>query len=361
MEEATHVLEYKCPCCDAGLRFSAQAQRLHCEYCENEFDLDAVKAYNEGAAQQASEFSWDRQESQTWSEAEEAALRAFQCPTCAGEILTDANTAATFCPYCGNPTILPSRVSGGLKPDALIPFQTTKEDAKTAFLQLCKKKPLLPRLFTRQQQVEKITGIYVPFWLYDCSSDFHGSYKATRVSHWSDSDYDYTKTDHFQVERAAKAQFCQIPMDGSRKMEDAVMESIEPFDYGQLVNFDTAYLTGYLADKYDVEAQDGEGRIRERVGNSMESMVQQSMMLYTTTIPMSRTLNVSHSKARYVLLPVWLLSTRYRDKTYRFAMNGQTGKMTGAFPVCPKRAIAWFAGIFAGTAALAYAVQMLFF
>ena len=159
------VLEYKCPCCDAGLVFNGEAQQLTCEYCGNCFAPDAVLAYNESQQTAEDTFTWDEPETCTWSEEEQQTMRAFVCPSCGGEILTDEHTAATFCPYCANPTILPGRVSGGLKPDGVIPFKTTREDAKAVFLGLCKGKPLLPKFFTEEQQQEKITAIYVPIWL----------------------------------------------------------------------------------------------------------------------------------------------------------------------------------------------------
>ena len=146
MEEQTRVLEYKCPCCNAGLHFGSDAQKLTCEYCGNTFDIDTVRAFNESQKpQDAEEFQWEQEQTEQFSEDEESTLRAFQCPSCGGEILCDENTAASFCPYCENPTIMPTRLSGGLKPDGVIPFKTGKEDAKAAFLRLCKGKPLLPR------------------------------------------------------------------------------------------------------------------------------------------------------------------------------------------------------------------------
>ncbi len=360
MNEQTCVMEYKCPCCTAGLRFGPDSQKLKCEYCENEFELDAVKAFNEeDASSVKEEYEVEAQPDDGWSEAEQENMHLFTCPSCGGEIITDITTAATFCPYCDNPTVLPGRLSGGLKPDAIIPFKTSKEDAKNAFLHLCKGKPLLPSIFLSSQQVEKITGVYVPFWLYDCGGSFAGSYKATRVHHWSDSHYNYTRTEHFLLRREAEAEFAGIPMDGSSKMEDTFMESIEPFDYSQLENFDTAYLTGYLADKYDVEVSAGHDRVRQRVNASMEGQIQSSILGYSTAIPTQRSVSIHRSKERYVLLPVWILNTRYQGKLYTFAMNGQTGKMTGKFPVCPKKSAAWFAGICAGVTAVSFLVQMM--
>lgn len=360
MDTQTHVIEYKCPCCTAGLRFGGDSQQLKCDYCDNTFDIDTVRAYNESENQEdTTQLQWEELPNQQWTQEEQDAMQAFICPSCGGQIISDEHTAATFCPYCDNPTIMPARLSGGLKPDAVIPFKKTKEDAKAAFLQLCKGKPLLPKFFTEQQRVEKITGMYVPFWLYDCSGDLDGSYKATRVHSWSDSRYHYTKTDHFLLKRSAGANFVGIPLDGSSKMDDTFMESIEPFDYQEARDFDTAYLTGYLADKYDVPAENGEERIRQRVDQSMDELLQSSFSGYASVVPSSRQVRIDHGKARYVLLPVWMLNTKFNDKIYTFAMNGQTGKMTGSLPICPKRTAAWFAGICAGVTALGMLIQML--
>ena len=360
MAVQSNVIAYKCPCCNAGLIFGNDTQQLTCEYCDNTFDIDAVRAFNETQSDPEQEsFEWEPASPREVSDEEQQTMHAVQCPSCGAEIITEEQTAATFCPYCDNPTVLPGRLSGGLKPDAVIPFKTDKEDAKAAFLRLCKGKPLLPKEFTAQQRLEKITGIYVPFWLYDCSADFDGSYKATRIHRWSDAHYHYVKTDHFLLRRSACAGFAGIPMDGSEKMDDVFMESIEPYDYGQLTDFDTAYLSGYLADKYDIPSENGKDRIRERVDRSIQDQLQSSFLGYATVIPTGKNLKIDHSKAKYVLLPVWILNSRYQDKLYTFAMNGQTGKMTGSFPVCPKRSAMWFGGICAGVTLLSALIQLL--
>ena len=353
MEPQNDVLEYKCPNCGGYLQFGEDHQLMECPFCESTFDIDQVLKHSSNLGSDEPEFQWDASKTEQWTESERDSLKHFVCPACGGEILTEETTAATFCPYCENPTIMPGRVSGGLKPDGVIPFKKTKEDAKSAFLNLCKGKPLLPRFFAQEQRVEKITGIYVPFWLYDCEGDFQGHYKATRVRHWSDRNYNYTRTDYYHLVRAADSQFVSIPMDASKKMDNAIMESIEPFDYSQIVDFETAYLSGFLADKYDVESTEGQDRVKQRVSASMNSLIGNTIIGYASVIPMNTQLRVKHGSAKYVLLPVWMLHTKYRDKTYIFAMNGQTGKMTGTFPICPKRSLAWFAGIWTGVTAAA--------
>lgn len=352
MEQENPVLEYKCPNCGGSLHFGEDNQRMNCPYCDSGFSIDEVLNHEANLGSDEPEFQWEESATESWSEEEQAQLKTFTCPACGGEIVTEETTAATFCPYCDNPTILPGRVSGGLKPDGVIPFKTSKEDAKAAFLKLCKSKPLLPKFFTEDQQVEKITGMYVPFWLYDCQGDFQGHYKATRVHRWSDRDYNYTRTEYFHLVRAADSSFVSIPMDASQKMDNAIMESIEPFDYSQIVDFETAYLSGFLADKYDVEAIEGQARVKERVSASVNSMISGTLAGYASVMPINTQLRVKHGNAKYVLLPVWMLHTKYKDKTYVFAMNGQTGKMTGAFPICPKRTALWFGGVWAGVTAV---------
>ncbi len=339
------VLEYKCPSCDAGLVY--QGEKLVCEYCGNAYTLEEVQGV-----------SGTEQMPGSWNEAEQAHLNAFRCPSCAGEILCEDTTAATFCPYCGNPTVLPTRLSGDLRPDGIIPFVRTREEAAEAFRRLCRGKPLLPGNF-KKQQLEKLTGMYVPFWLFDCRGDFEGGYKATTVRRWSDSVYHYTQTSNFHVGRESVGEFTGIPMDASSKMSDVLMESIEPYDYSALTDFRMGYLTGYLADQYDVSVDSCRDRIRDRISNTLQERTEQTIRGYATTVPTQRRVNMVPKRTRYVLMPVWMCATRYRDRVYTFAMNGQTGKMTGDLPVSFGRAAAWFAGMFAAAAAVTTLVQLL--
>lgn len=349
MDNQATILEYKCPCCDAGLVFGEQQQKLRCDSCGNDFDLETVAEYNRKPDQSDEpDFVWEEQQA-----------APFQCPSCGGLIEYDDHTASTFCPYCDNPVVLPQRVSKELTPDGVIPFKKSRKEAQDAFKALCKGKPLLPKDFVSEYRISKITGLYIPFWLYSCSGSQDGKYKATRVRHWSDSNYHYIRTDHFLLTRAANAEFEHIPMDASSKANNEIMESIEPYDYSQLTKFDPAYLTGFLSDKYDVEANAGEERIRQRVSRSMDEMIAASCVGYTTVLPMDKNLRITHSKAKYVLLPVWILTSKYKGKEYTFAMNAQTGKMTGTFPICPKRSAAWFTGICAAVTALVTIVQYL--
>ena len=357
MNPTEQVLEYKCPCCGAGLIFGQDQQKMTCEYCDNTFDLETIRDLEDTPSAEADVFTWSESTTREWSETEQAELNCFTCPACGGQLVTDENTAATFCPFCDNPAILSHRLSGGLKPDAVIPFRTGKEDAQNAFRNLCKGKPLLPRDFLSNHRIDKITGIYVPYWLYSCEGSQQAKYKATRIHRWSDSQYIYTRTDHFLLYRDADAAFAKIPQDASSKLDNVILESIEPYDYRDMIDFDTAYLSGYLADKYDVEASVGETRIRERVGTTMDQLIAPSLLGYASAVPYGKVLNIRDNQAKYVLFPVWFLHTKYNGQDYTFAMNGQTGKMTGTFPICPKKSLAWFAGVGMAAAALTALIQ----
>lgn len=360
MANTEQVLEYKCPCCDAPLKFGLEQQKMVCEYCDNTFEMEAVIDYNKQfQVPETPENEWETPQSKTWTQEEQENICTYTCPSCGGELIADANTAATFCPFCDNPAVIQGRVSGGIKPDKVLPFKKSKEEAQQAFRDLCKGKPLLPKGFSSDVRVEKITGMYVPFWLYNCTGKIDAHYKATRVSHWSDRMYDYTRTDHYSVHRSGVGEFCLIPMDASKKLSDVIMESIEPYDYSQMVDFDTAYLSGYFADKYDVEAEAGYGRIKQRVDATMDAEVAKHNGGYTTCVPVSKNIRVEHGNAEYVLLPAWMLYTRYKDQTYVFAMNGQTGKITGSFPICPKQSAKWFTIVAAAATLVGALVQLL--
>ena len=151
--------------------------------------------------------------------------------------------------------------------------------------------------------------------------------------------------------------FSHIPVDGSEKMADDLMESIEPFSFDGAVDFQTAYLAGYLADRYDVSADESINRANERLRHTTEQAFRDTVMGYATVTTESVNVRIANGSAKYALYPVWILNTTWKDKKYTFAMNGQTGKMTGTFPICPKRSAAWFGGICAAVTAIVTLIQ----
>ncbi len=355
------ILEYKCPCCGGAISFNADAQKLKCPYCDSEFDVQAFLKQDERLnKQQPDTFQWDENTGREWSDDERDKISVFVCKSCAGEIVGDENTAATACPYCGNPVVMSGRLSGVLKPDFVIPFKLDKNAAKQTLKNYVGKKKFAPRSFKTENRLEEVKGLYVPFWLFDTDSDAAVSFGATKVTHWSDSNYEYTKTDYYDVYREGSMRFEHIPVDGSSKMADDLMESIEPFDFKEAVDFQTAYLAGYLADKYDVTMENSVDRANARVKSSSEQVLAATIKAsYTSVTKKSSTVRTQNGKAKYVLYPVWLLNTTYKDKQYTFAMNGQTGKFVGDLPVDKGKLALLFTGLTAALSTISFLVGML--
>ena len=353
------MLEYKCPCCGGATNFDSQLQTVKCPYCDTEFDMAALKELDEVLNQPAQDdLSWQTP-AEEWQEDEQDNLCSFVCHSCGGEILCEATTAASNCPYCGNPVIMTERLSGHLRPNLVIPFKLDKAAAKEALKNHFKGKPLLPKTFKSENRLEQLQGVYVPFWLFDANADADIHYKATRVRMWSDSNYNYTKTSHYSIHRAGELGFDGVPVDGSKKMDNTLMESLEPYDLTSAVDFQTAYLAGYLADRYDVSAEDSVQRANERIKISTENAFAQTVVGYTTVLPQTSSVRLKDNKVRYALLPVWILNTKYKGKDYLFAMNGQTGKFVGNLPVNWGAFWGWLLGIAAIVTAVAFGISCL--
>ncbi|MFR4927774.1 MAG: hypothetical protein ACLUB3_07795, partial [Clostridium sp.] len=220
-------------------------------------------------------------------------------------------------------------------------------------------KRLLPKVFKDQNHIDEIKGIYVPFWLFDTDADADIRYRATKVRSWSDKNYNYTETRFFMVARSGNIGFTRVPVDGSTKMEDDLMESIEPFDFKEAVPFQTAYLAGYMADKYDVGAEESIARANERVKRSTEDNFKSTVTGYTSVTTEQSSVRLHDGSAKYALYPVWILNTTWNGKQYRFAMNGQSGKFVGDLPVDKKAAKTWTIGLSAVFAIAAYGVSWL--
>ena len=342
----TDLLEYKCPCCGGAIEFDSSVQKLKCPYCDTEFEMDTLKAYDEELKrEQSDELVWDTQPGSDWQDGETDGMRIYVCSSCGGEIVGDETTAATRCPYCDNPVVMQGQFSGDLKPDYVIPFKYDKKAAKKGMMEHLSNKRLLPKAFKDENHIDEIKGLYVPFWLFDADVNANMRFRATRVRAWSDSDYNYTETSHYAITRGGDIGFERVPVDGSSKMADDLMESIEPFRFEDAVDFQTAYLAGYLADKYDVTAKESIERANERIKAGAESEFAATVTGYQTVTPEYSSIRLSDGAAKYALYPVWVLHTSWHGEKYTFAMNGQTGKFVGNLPLDKGAYIRWLSAV----------------
>ena len=357
----SNVNEYKCPNCGGTVQFDSGTQNMKCEFCDSEFSVEAMEA--ESVANQNmsdSEIKWNDLNSD-WGD-ENKGMKVYLCNSCGGEIVCDETTSATKCPYCDSQVTMKGAFEGDYRPDIIIPFQLDKKSAKEKYLSFIGNRFFLPKDFKDKNHIDEIKGLYVPEWLFDCDVSASVMYDATKVRTWSDSNYIYTKTSHFNVYRSGDMSFAAIPVDGSSKMPDELMESIEPFDVSKAVDFKTAYLAGYLSDKYDVGVEESLPRANERIRNSAADALRKTVTAgYSSITTKNSGVNTNRGINRYALYPVWILNTTYKGKKHVFIMNGQTGKMAGDMPINKGKFFGVGLGVTAAITTVLYIISHFFF
>ncbi len=345
------TVQYKCPNCGGELMFNAQNQMFSCEYCMSSFTDQQIKTIFQNTESMELDETVNEEEVKDFEEH----TNLYTCPSCGAEIMADDTTSATFCYYCHNPVILTGRLSGSYKPNKVIPFKVTREAAVESFKKWCRMKWFVPKDFKSQQQLEKMTGVYVPFWVADCKSEASLHALGKMISTWSSGDYRYTKTREFSVSRLADISVSGIPADGASKIPDALMEAIEPFRYEECKDFSMSYLSGFMANKYDVEKGSVFPRIRQRVDTVCSDVLRQSTSQYTALVNRNTHIDILKTNWQYMLLPVWFMTYNYNGEMYSFAVNAQTGKTDGIPPISYPRLFA-FCGILALVIAVIFGI-----
>lgn len=347
--------QYNCPNCNARLKFTPETQELSCEYCGGSFSIEEIKnmyadkedlinapAEETPAAPEVDEF--------------EAHTNVYHCSSCGADIMCDDEQTALFCYYCHNPVILAGKLTGEYKPDKIIGFRVTRDSAIARFHDWIGNKRFIPSDFKSEQQLEKMTGLYVPFWKADTftQADYEGTGHKSRS--WVSGSYRYTETSSYDIVRRGRFVARGIPADGESKIDDELMEAIEPFDYYDLKPFSMSYLSGFFADKYDVDKNTVFKRIRERSNSASRKALNETISGYGSISTRTESYEIKNTDWEYVMLPVWFMTYLYEGKVYEFAVNGQTGKLAGTPPL-DKGKLTWFcAGIGAAVAAVIYII-----
>ena len=339
------AITYKCPNCDGGLVFDPESGTYACEYCLSRFSQDELAAESQSAEVVQEEVV--AEESATEETVTESAV-IYHCPSCGAEVITDETTAATFCFYCHNPIVLAGKLEGTYLPDGIIPFKITKEEATEKFLGWIQKKKFVPKGFYSKQNIEKMSGVYFPYWLYDCEVDSSMSGVARDVRIWRVGDIEYTETKTFQIHRAGKVSFRHLPKTGLEKAQNALLKGIFPYEFGALEKFHMGYLSGFQAEKRDIDKENYIEEIKKEVSDFAEKRIRDTITGRTSFSADSQHYHITEDKFSYVLLPVWVLTYKAKgsDICY-FAMNGQTGEIVGSLPTDSKKLFKLGAIIFA--------------
>lgn len=364
-------VQLKCPSCGAPINFDVPSGKMKCSFCGASFTVEEVNQFN-GISQANAELDaahakqagttgatggagtattpetqisttpaegqpgWVEPPPTYLDEATGQQMAQFQCNSCGGEIIGSPDMVSARCPWCNNNFVATGQLTSTRVPDRMIPFAMTEEQALEAFKANMKGLKLIPREF-KQVSVDDIQGVYVPYWLYDATVAGEGNFSCENIRTWTDSEYEYTEHREYQVYRSANVAFLDVPVAGTTKVTDKITESVEPFDYTKSVAFSPAYLTGFMTNKYDVDAQDANPRALERMKDSTEEVLRNSISGYDTVSTINTSIQPAFGELEYVFLPMWLMNVKFQGKNYNYAMNGQTGKFVGTFPVSERK------------------------
>ena len=351
------VIQYKCPKCGSDMSYDPNTRKLTCSSCGHTADIekfplpekapetDEVEEFRPDDISEENPIHFEKEYDTAQNHFQGDEAREYLCNNCGAVIITDADTAATTCSFCGAPVILGDRLSGSLAPAKIIPFKITKEQAQEGFKKWCRGGRFTPRDFRMANRIKSIQGIYVPFWLYDVNSVGDADATCTRVRTFRRGDYDYTETSYYHVYRRVNLNYENIPADASAKMNDAMMDKLEPYRYDELTRFNMPYLAGYLAEKYNDTDEELFPRVKDRAERYTDEYIRGSISGYTTVHINRKNIDSRSLHSDYVLLPVWMVCYDYNKAEHTFAMNGQTGKIVGKPPISAGKVAAWFFGV----------------
>lgn len=315
---------YKCKNCGGPVKYSATLGKFNCEYCNTVYSEDEVKALT------------------LLSEREDVVVDAvngdyveYHCPSCGANIVTDETTVATNCYYCNNPIVMSGKLESSQMPTKVIPFRVDKKKALESFESWIKTKKFVPKsFFNDKQEIEEINGVYFPYWLYNTNVlvdiDREGSRTYTRT----EGDYRVTYRKDFRIVRKGDIDVKNLPKLALAKSNKVLVESVYPFDFNNAINFDSSYLSGFVAEKKDIEKEALMNSIEDDVYKYSTKVVRDSMTGESVNV-VNNDFTIGQGSFEYAMLPVWAISYNDKDsnKHFFFSVNGQTGKVVGKLPI----------------------------
>ncbi|MCI8501705.1 MAG: TFIIB-type zinc ribbon-containing protein [Oscillospiraceae bacterium] len=332
------ALTYKCPSCGGELVFDPGSQRFSCGYCGSSFTEIELRERTGG------ENRTDHADAPQKAPGEEEAA-VFICPSCGAEIVTEKTTAATYCFYCHNPVVLSGRLEGNFRPEKVIPFRITRDEAVEKFLAWIKKKRFVPKAFFSDAQLEKITGVYYPYWMMDCTAETAAEATAQKVKIWRTGNTEHTQTSFYRIVREGKIRYKDLLKNALTKANRELAEGIQPFDTRVVEDFSMAYLSGFQAEKRDIDEEAALEEARREIDGYTRDLLRGTMTGYTSVQFQNLQTYLKEKEARYLLLPVWALTYQKKGKTYYYVMNGQNGNVCGRLPVSWKRLSVLFGSV----------------
>ncbi len=330
--------ELACKGCGAVLQFKPGTKSLVCTYCGAENVI-------EESVEVIEELDYEKFINEKLDKEEKIDVVAVRCSTCGASITLDPNVTSDQCPYCASNIVIKSGTTSSLlKPKSVLPFVVEKRKAAELFKTWIGKLWFAPSDLKKADIAnERLNGIYVPFWTYDANTRtrYTGErgtyYYVTEAYTTTENGRTVTKTR--QVQRIAWTPaagqvhnaFDDILVIASHSLPKKYTERLEPWNLGQLVPYNDKYLSGFRSESYQVEVTAGLNEAKEKMAPVIRSTVMSDIGGNQQRI---HTMNTSYSDItfKHVLLPIWISSYKFKDKVFRFLVNGQTGEVQGERP-----------------------------
>lgn len=308
---------FKCKNCGGNSIYNPEKKMMYCPHCESEESQEKL-----------------------------AGVGLSQCGNCGAPMDVPEHTSAMKCESCGSYHVFEERISGEYAPHLILPFQISKKQAVDILKKEFGKRIFTPSTFLSHASIERMEGSYVPFYLYDFHADARYSAQGTKVRSWSSGDYRYTETSYFAIERDMDVDFDNIPVDASLRLEDSTMDLLEPYDYKALQSFQDKYMSGFEGEVYSDSAVAMQDRAEAKAKRDTHALIRDSVSGYATVTQEMEHIDLHQKSCEYALLPVWIYDFNYQGQTYRFHVNGQTGKVIGKTPVAHKKVVGYSATVF---------------
>lgn len=300
----------KCKSCGSDVRFDPETQRLQCDACGANDPISSAEAL---AA-----------ESQEYAD-----IKEYTCPQCGGTIYTTDSTAATFCSFCGSSVVLECRHAEFEKPDGIIPFRVTQDEAKAAYLAKIRKALFAPSYLKDDKKVEKTRGIYMPYQAACYHAEGYAAIQS--LHHRTSGNYDITETmrDTMNVDVTM-----DVSHDALREFSNVISEGISPFDFDDTKEYSPEYLSGFYADKADVGKEIVQGDVAEEAKVLCEDAVVKKAIKGNQLKKVEQMPNVTCHSVNTILCPVWFISNKQSNGSVSYAaVNGQTGEVAAEIPI----------------------------
>lgn len=345
------TLSINCPNCGAELYFNADKQKLHCNFCDSEYTDEDLQKLNPSSLYESKN---KEKENAEFCEH----MMEYECPNCGAEAVTDEHTIADICVYCHSAVMVKGRLSGQIKPDRVIPFKYGKDEAQRKLVAMAKKRWFVPKDFFSKSQLDKIRGVYYPFWITDSDTDATLSAQATRLRVWRTSKLEYTETSRFNIHRQGFIHFEDITTCAFSEADKEMLEGVLPYPSDALTEFSMPFLSGFQAKKRNIEWQKLSDEVKQRMNDYAKSLLSNTINGYHSVKVNNTRIAVQKIHWEYSLLPIWIMT--YKSKkiskgskdTYIYAMNGYTGKVYGEFPLSFKKLAAVCGAVFSSVLAL---------